>query len=401
MMWTFLLLFGAVIALYVNVAASAGYASLVMDAGPGGGWALAVLFTIVEFLVPLARRDERLRQALVGREEDPASLRGMVVPALAEGLLYFARLADIFTTAAGLSGWDPSLSPGANLRAMVGSGSPTDLLILAVRALAAVFYALGPEEALLLLFEEGLAHEGLAALGGLLRFLRGLRDGIAQIPVRARLVATGQKRPSRPRPGPVTVGVIAAGIPAFAAVEAFNLYTTTAAARMALVPFAGELGFWGLAALIAGFQGVLWSRQRDRAGMAWMASSLAVDYATAWLFFAGAHPEDPAALLFGAGAALFVVFPEPVLGGLIRAAAGMSRGEVTAAVAAVGDFLGSLLGALREARREEPAAGRRPAAEAERARGALPEGGARIPTAGAARSAAEGAEQPSIWRALQ
>lgn len=355
-MYALLLLFGSMLALYVNIRASADYTGAILDAGPLGGLATAALLTIVEFLVPVASRDPEFRKAFRGDLEAPESLRGLLVPHLMWGLLRIAQAVDIFTTASGLAGWDPARSPGDNLGAILRVDGPADLVRLAIVIGASVFYALGPEIGLITLFEAGLAQDGLRQVGLMARFVAGLRDGIAQIPVRARMVGMGQKRPSRPRPGPVTVGVVAIGLPIMAGIQVFNLYTTREAALDILVPFAGDAGFWGLAALVAGFQGILWSRERELGPGTWMVVSLAVDYATALWFFIRSHPHDPASWAMGVAMAAFVVIPEAVASGLLRAATSWSRGQVAAAMAAIGDYIGVLVAALRERDGREPAA---------------------------------------------
>lgn len=87
-----------------------------------------------------------------------------------------------------------------------------------------------------------------------------------------------------------------------------------------------------------------------------MGIALAVDYATALWFFARSHPHDPASWAMGVAMAAFVVIPEAVTSGLLRAATSWSRGQVAAALAAIGDYMGVLIAALRERDGREPAA---------------------------------------------
>jgi hypothetical protein len=366
-MWGFMLLVGAFLALVANAAATVAFAEGLFDAR-GSGLVLAGLTTLVEFLFPLLRNPDLRRRFLGVDGPEGEGALDVLVPALIEVFLHAFRAVDVISTTAAVLGVRMDLPPMAAARELISRG----ILPLGIGLGAGITIALLPEVALVFLFE----HRGMAfsaqGWADWLRFWAGFRDGLRLIPHRVRRALSGRGRPGEEiQPGPVWVAVAAGGFVVLVAAEAFNLYTTVAAARTVVRSFFQvegiPLDLVGLALLISGAQALLWARLPVEAPMFWVGLSFAVDILTAGWFFARAHPEDPAALSWGllAGTAVAVA-PEWLLAGLRRVIGAWRPAQVALGLGSLGDHMGFLLRGVRDAMADasaEPAArGRRAAA---------------------------------------
>jgi len=370
-MWGFMLLAGAFLALVANAAATVAFAEGLFDAR-GSGLVLAGITTLVEFLFPLLRNPDLRRRFLGVDGQEGEGALDVLVPALIEAFLHAFRAVDVISTTAAVLGVRMDLPPMAAVRELISRG----IFPVGIGLGAGVTIALLPEVALVFLFE----HRGMAfsaqGWADWLRFWAGFRDGLRLIPHRVRRALSGRGRPGEEiQPGPVWVAVAAGGFVVLVAAEAFNLYTTVAAAGSVVQSFFQvegiPLDLVGLALLVSGAQALLWARLPVEAPMFWVGLSFAVDILTASWFFARAHPEDPAALSWGllAGAAVAVA-PEWLLAGLRRVIGAWRPAQVALGLGSLGDHLGFLLRGVRDAMADasaEPAARGRRAAVSEAA----------------------------------
>jgi hypothetical protein len=365
-MWGIMLLFGAVLALVANAAATVAFAEGLFDAR-GSGLVLAGITTLVEFLFPLLRNPDLRRRFLGVDGPEGEGALDVLVPALIEAFLHAFRVVDVISTTVAVLGVRMDLPPMAAARELVSRG----IFPVGIGLGAGVTIALLPEVALVFLFE----HRGMAfsaqGWADWLRFWAGFRDGLRLIPHRVRRALSGRGRPGEEiQPGPVWVAVAAGGFVVLVAAEAFNLYTTVAAASSVVQSFFQiegiPLDLVGLALMVSGAQALLWARLPVEAPMFWVGLSFAVDILTAGWFFARAHPEDPAALSWGllAGAAVAVA-PEWLLAGLRRVIGAWRPAQVALGLGSLGDHMGFLLRGVRDAMADasaEPARERRAAA---------------------------------------
>jgi hypothetical protein len=391
-MFPVLLLVGVGLLAYTNIASILSFSGHALDLDFPVQVGLAVSLQLAEFLLVMARGHPHLIRPLLDPGADPeggeARAAGAAWTTL--GMLRVLQAVDIALTTAGLSGIHlEDLAPLAALGRILDHG----VLVALARVAGGVLVAVGPEEGLSLLLDEGVAEAGAERLAVLWAVLVGWLRGLSRIPERVALAAAG-RRTGRRRPALGTWAALGMG-PALGmllVLEGANLYTTVAALQRIYEPAAGLAGWLGVALTITGLQGILWDRaslRRVPAGrMTMLGLALAADILTAAALIAFPHPTDPVAvglgLVFGL---IFPILPEMGLGLLLQAVAPVAR-DLPLAVAMVGDVVGRMIrtwnqlqGELGSPRREIPAADGTAEAEIPAADAAA---GAEIPTADAA-----------------
>lgn len=356
------LLIGSAICLLINFLASKEYALHILDMPSPGDSFFAAMLVLAEVILEYARRRPEYRPMILGEEESPENLRAIFAPLIVRLMLVGAWVLDIYTTTAALSGWNPMLSPMENIMAMFDEG-PEEYLRTFILIIGGAFIAVGPEVALLTLFEEGVGFRAMGIFGLFLKLFHGAWLGLQQIPENARLVAFGKKKPSSPNPGPFLVLMALFGVITLFGAHMFNIYTTYTAASRIMHPFiAGGLEFLGLALLLTGFQGLLWGPERQKAPIGWIVFSLLVDFATAFWFIAGrwfTGRQDFLAILISIFLAVLVISPEMITAFFIRALEKWSRSQITYGIAAIGDYIGWAIYHVRSAYEENEPSSRR------------------------------------------